>query len=793
MAYPLLLVAIFFAAGIRLASSFSLASPVWAAATVFALVPAWALFSAKKTGAALALTLGSFAVLGAGLFSSAEARFERNTLRSLPQDTYVDIAGRLIRSPGRGLDRDYLYVRAESVRVGGREIAGRGNIRISVPHSTEYPGRLAFAAQDRVVVSAQIVPPKEYRNFEEPFSRIYLKTQGLHALAATKSPLLVQPAGKARPFDPRRLISRLRQACQKRIETYFRAASPPAVLSAEGAVFEALVLGERGRMDADINRTLQQTGLYHLFAISGAHIGIVSFLLFALLKAVRFPVRASYALVLLFLVFYALLVEGRSSVVRAVVMAAAFIVGKLLWKDVHILNTIGLSAFLILLVQPFQLFDLGFQLTFAATLGIILFFAGIKAALPRLPLKIGDMFALSLAAQAAVLPLIAGSFHRVIFSGLFLNLIGIPLVGLIMAAGYIFLPISFVAPFLARPASAVLTFLVKTFLASSHLLDGARFLSTRVPTPPVAVVVAYFVFLLLLLLPSKFRRGRAVAAAGFLVSAAILVTYPFPARSPDLAVTVLDVGQGDAILVEFPGRVKMLIDGGGIPVGSFDVGESVVSPFLWNKGIKRLDYLVLTHGHPDHMFGLEAVARNFAVGEFWDTSAPAADPAYRRLKSALAGTPRRRVARGWALRRDGVTVEALAPPVGIPDGLPADNDRSLVLRIGFGRTSVLLPADIGTAAEEEILAAGLEVQSRVLKAPHHGSDSSSSPAFLERVRPEIVVVSVGRRNPSNLPHPGVLERYRNAGARVFRTDLHGAVEIRSDGRDLRIRSAAGGI
>jgi competence protein ComEC len=234
----------------------------------------------------------------------------------------------------------------------------------------------------------------------------------------------------------------------------------------------------------------------------------------------------------------------------------------------------------------------------------------------------------------------------------------------------------------------------------------------------------------------------------------------------------------------------MLVDGGGSAVGAFDVGENVVAPFLWNKGLKRLNYLVLTHAHPDHLNGLEAVARDFPVAEFWRTAGPPPpDGRYMKMEAALAKARTRLVARGDDLRRDGITIEILSPRAGLPDAGADENDRSLVLRVRYGRTAVLLAGDIGAAAEEEILAAGLDVRSQALKAPHHGSESSSSPAFLDAVGPEVIVISVGRGNSYSLPGPAVLERYRESGARVFRTDLNGAVEIRSDGRSLRLRTS----
>ncbi|MBM3310502.1 MAG: DNA internalization-related competence protein ComEC/Rec2, partial [Candidatus Aminicenantes bacterium] len=771
MAFPLFFLALAFSAGIGLGSALDFGPGPWAAAAALLLASAWALFGLKKTAAAFVLVLAAGGGLGAGWLVLSDERYEKNGLRELPAGTVVDLRGTVIRSPGRGLDRDSLTLRVQSVEVQGQARPVRGVARVSIPRSSEFPERLDVFAGDRVTVSAQISLPREYRNFSPPFSRVYLRTLGLHVQASTKSLLLVRLDRPGRPLHPLRLISRLRQALQKSLERYFPRAGEGASLSSEGAVLEALLLGERGRLDADTTRALQQTGLFHLFAISGAHIGIISFLVFALLRAVRLSARASYLSVLVLLLVYALLVEGRSSVVRAVIMAAAFILGKLLWKDAPILNTLGLSALLILLLNPFQLFDLGFQLTFAATLGIILFFPRLKKALPRLPLKVADMFGLSLAAQAAVLPLVARSFNRVIFSGLFLNLIGIPLVGLVMAAGYVFLPLSLAAPFIARPAAAALTFLVKLFMASAHLMDGLPFLSYRIPTPSGAVVAAYFAGLLALLLPSGLRAWRRAGAAVGFAAFLVLATYPFPSAVRDLTVTFIDVGHGDAVLVEFPGRAKMLVDGGGIPFGSFDVGENVVSPFLWDKGVKRLDLVVLTHPHPDHLFGLASVASNFRVGRFWETAAPPASGPYDRLKRALRNVPAKRVARGEKAFFGGVSVDVLSPPAPPPDGAPADNDLSMVIRLSHGQTSVLLPADIETAAESEILAAGLEVGAQVLKSPHHGSDSSSSAAFLARVKPDHIVVSVGRGNASNLPHPDVLERYRSLGAAVFRTDF----------------------
>jgi competence protein ComEC len=254
-------------------------------------------------------------------------------------------------------------------------------------------------------------------------------------------------------------------------------------------------------------------------------------------------------------------------------------------------------------------------------------------------------------------------------------------------------------------------------------------------------------------------------------------------------VTFIAVGQGDSILVEFPGRTRMLVDGGGLLTGTFDIGENVVSPFLWDKGIKRVDYLVLTHDHPDHAGGLKAVARNFRIGEFWEAIAPPDDPAYRELKAALAGVQTRRLVAGVSTRIGSVTVEALWPPETLPSVAPPDNDQSLVLKISLGATSVLLPADIGADVERRLLDGGVNLACTVLKAPHHGSASSSSEEFLKAAAPEIIVITVGNGNRYGFPQPAVLARYASTGARVLRTDLHGAVECTLNGSSLAVRTS----
>jgi competence protein ComEC len=253
----------------------------------------------------------------------------------------------------------------------------------------------------------------------------------------------------------------------------------------------------------------------------------------------------------------------------------------------------------------------------------------------------------------------------------------------------------------------------------------------------------------------------------------------------------LDVGQGEAILIEFPGREAMLIDGGGFAQSDFDVGEKVVSPFLWNRGLRRLDYVVLTHAHPDHILGLDAVFRNFPVTRLWRGTQALEDPYYQNLMGIIpSSTKIEDVQAGYETVISGVRLCILHPPASILNQSRAHNDHSLTILLEYHHHRFLLTGDIGSAVEEKLQTEFELVPVTFLKSPHHGSQTSSSSRFLDAVEPEIIIVSAGYHNLYGHPHPDIWQRYSRSGALRFRTDRHGAVELVSNGFSLFIRTAA---
>ncbi|MEX2221556.1 MAG: ComEC/Rec2 family competence protein, partial [Candidatus Rokuibacteriota bacterium] len=257
-----------------------------------------------------------------------------------------------------------------------------------------------------------------------------------------------------------------------------------------------------------------------------------------------------------------------------------------------------------------------------------------------------------------------------------------------------------------------------------------------------------------------------------------------------LRVTFLDVGQGDAALIELPEGPRLLVDGGPGGARRFDVGERVVAPFLWNRPLARLDVVALSHWDADHSGGLAAVLTRFHVGEFWETGRPPAGPAETLAALIRSRAPRRVLAAGQRLWLGGALITVLGPA---PGPRQAANDESLVLRLDWRGFSLLLAGDLGPRGEALLLERGGPVRALALKVAHHGSRFSSTAPFLARAGPRIAVVSVGTRNPFRHPSPDALARLEAAGARVYRTDRDGAVILETDGRVLRVTAWARGV
>jgi competence protein ComEC len=304
----------------------------------------------------------------------------------------------------------------------------------------------------------------------------------------------------------------------------------------------------------------------------------------------------------------------------------------------------------------------------------------------------------------------------------------------------------------------------------------------RVAAPSVIELAAWYAGLGALALGGPRARARA-AICGLVVMGAIALRVAAARASTSLTATFLDVGQGDACVLELPHRGVVVVDGGGSFDPGFDPGAQVIAPFLWRRGISRIDLVVLSHPHPDHANGLPFLVENFEVGEIWTNGQESRLPALVRLE-ALARSGKTRFGPPRSLALDGVSLRPLAPLDGkgrvAPDLAASENNNSLVVEVDYLGRSLLLAGDLEADGEAELARRGLGAVD-VLKVPHHGSRTSSTAPLVRALRPSVAVISVGERNRWGFPHPAVVRRYLERGTRVARTDRDGAVTVQISG------------
>ncbi len=427
------------------------------------------------------------------------------------------------------------------------------------------------------------------------------------------------------------------------------------------------------------------------------------------------------------------------------------------------------------------------------------FAAGLLVRPLRGAIYFADLILISVVLQIGMLPLLAHYFHRVALAGPAANIPAVLLTGIAVPLGFLMLATSFVSHALAGAIARLLA-LVFTLLNEIVGWFATRPISgARVPGPPLLLMLAFAAIAIALSAAIRLHwRGWYLSSISVsLFAAAVAVaTYPFsPSYAREkLEFTVLDVGQGDSLFLSFPHGRTMLVDAGGaLPNfeqsgmrSGIDVGEDVVSPYLWSRGLKKIDIVALTHAHEDHLGGLPAVLENFRVGELW-VGRDVESAAYRRVLAIARsrGVAVRRLKQGDFFSEDGVAGEVLWPD-DLSTGHAAKNDDSLVMRLTDGTESFLLAGDVERPSERKMLVEEQTVGVNFLKVAHHGSKTSTTEAFLAAAHPRFGAISVGRDNSFGHPSPEVIERLEGAGVRVFRTDRDGAITASTDGVGLRV-------
>lgn len=611
---------------------------------------------------------------------------------------------------------------------------------------------------------------------------------------------------------------------------------------ASAALISAMIVGDAAGISRETRLEFQRSGTYHVLVVSGMNVAILAVVVFWVLRRLRAGNEWATLITIVLACAYALLTDLGAPILRAVLMLSMYQVTRLLYRDGAALNAVGTAALALLVWEPRALFEPSFQLTFLSVTAI----AGIGipllertsqpylSAVRRLPLvgydqafepKIAqwrldlrliasrlqpltgrrvatfavtwiprsvlgafELIVISLLMQVSLALAMVWYFHRLPAASVLANIAVVPLTGILMPACVAAVAMSYMSSQLAVLPAAVAGWALAGITGTVHQL-GPRAADMRFATPTLAVCVVFAVAFTAAMLLA--RRSRWLCAAGLvlLFSAALWVARsepPVQHRPGALELTAIDVGQAESLLMITPEGKTLLLDAGG-PLGfsrsEFDVGEDVVSPYLWSRGIRTLDAVALSHVHSDHMGGMTAIIANFRPREIW-YGPHLPTEAFDRLLSVCrqyAVELKPRVAReefAWG----GARFQVLSPAANTEIKPREADNASLVLRVSYGQNSMLLPGDIGSKVEGGF--SSQQAAADVLKVAHHGSKNSTSPEFLLAVGPRFAVISAGTRNPFRHPRPEVLARLAEAHVRTYRTDLFGPVTFYLDGRSV---------
>ena len=613
----------------------------------------------------------------------------------------------------------------------------------------------------------------------------------------------------------------------------------------DAAMLAAMVAGDRTYLTQNLRAGFERTGSFHLLVVSGFHLAIVAAFLFWVARKLRMPRAPATLLTLAGSLSYALFTGFATPVQRALWMIAIYMLGRIIYRERNGINAVGFAALCLLVASPQSLFDSSFQMTLLAVVVIAgiaapllestvhpylvatrnlrlmeldvklpppqaqfrvylrMISQRLQAAAPqrvawslfpwcvRASLRVIELIVVCLVVELAMTLPMAVYFHRITLFALPANLLILPLLAVLLPAALFMLLLLIVWPSVAVLPAMLVALVLHLGVWLVHLFGSLALADLRIATPLPWQTGAFCILLaaaIALATATRMRWWRRSACAALLL-AGVAAVAPRPVRHPRTALLMeaIDVGQGDSLLLITPDGKSLLVDGGGFGGGpryapqNFDIGEEVVSPALWARGIRHLDAVAVTHAHSDHIGGLPSVLRNFHPAELWVGNNPSI-PAYKALlaEAAALHTRIRSFRAGDSFLFGGARIDVLAPFSDYTPGPEPSNDDSLVLHVTYGVTSVLLEGDAEAPVENEMLGEP-DLASTLLKVGHHGSNTSTQPAFLARVAPRWAVISCGLHNRYGHPREEVLEELQAAHVRTYITAVNGVTCFLLDG------------
>lgn len=782
---PILILFLPFLLGIVLADRTKLVIPIIIFVLILLLLCIVSLLYRQNRGLYLVIITLLMLIIGWMRMQFSIQEFQAQSIHTiLGQPLKGQLIGKIISSPETRLKGYRAIISVHSIIKEGSGINTNGKILFNWQDENG-----SADLGDIIQIPGTLTKADGQRNPGEFNYRDYLKPKGIAGLfyAGRKDSITVIQEASSNDFTAI-LFAKPRAAIESFFEQY---------LSIEHAgLLKGLILGLRGEIQPNVREAFADTGVVHILAVSGLHVGFVVVFLLLIARILRLKTNARLILLVIGLIYYAGLTGFKPPVVRAVLMAVLFLFATIIQRRADIYNILATAALVILVINPNVLFEIGFQLSFTAVFGIAFFYSRLSPILIPQRLKEDGGFrkiarwsleisVVSLSAQIGTLPLTMIYFERIPLLSIPANLMVIPLVQAVVILGFILVGLSLSWGLLANLLGKIISLLL--FLLTEVVSWLASFPFAKVETYQFSseiILVSFVICIILVYLMLRRQFGWVIIAVLVLLTSWV---WSKQWNKNLLTITHLDIGQGDAALIEQPGEFAFLIDAGPW-TPNYDAGERTIVPYLQRRGISKLDAIFLSHPHTDHMGGVASLLNEIPVKEIFavDPGSKKLYPDYRPVCDSLQ-IPVTYLTAGDTLNRFlPLKISILAPFSFMLEGEKFDaNNRSMVIRIEYGKSKFLFCGDVEEKAEEIIDDLGLLLDVDVLKVPHHGSKTSSTEGLLDQVKPTLAIMSVGKWNRFNHPSEVVMARYDSLDIPYVRTDLNGAVIYELDESGFR--------
>lgn len=635
-------------------------------------------------------------------------------------------------------------------------------ILINIKMSQDIP---SIKYGDSLYIEGEFKQPEEARNYKGYNYKQYLKTKKIIGTVELEKVKILKSSNGSFIHN---------------IQKYIRDTINGTLTDEEGNLLLAILLGDKDKLSEDIQESFKTSNLSHMLAVSGAHVSYIILGLTYVLQNSIIGKKNGKIVCIIFLLFFMAITNFTPSVTRACIMAILTLLSSIIYRKSDVYTNISVAALITLIFNPYSLLDLGFQLSYGGTIGIIIFIKRIqeKKSNSKVINYIKQMALVSIYANIIIIPIMMYHFNTVSFTFIISNIMASPILVIIVITGFLFIITSITAKPLTRLIAIFIKPILSILIKISQICSKLPFSNILVVTPYMFNVISYYAIILYCIKSKKNNKCKIIIGLLIVLILINFIIYIFPQK---LRIFFIDVGQGDSTLIITPDKKTVLIDGGGSD--SFDVGEKVLLPYLLDRRILKIDYVLISHFDTDHCGGILTIMEKVKVKNIIISEQAEHSENYERFKKLMIHKKIRliEVKKGDKIKIGRYSeFKILFPTSRLLSENPLNNN-SIVAQFNYNNFKMLFTGDIEKLAEQQILKTEkAEIRADILKVAHHGSKTSSIPEFIKAVRPKIALIGVGKNNTFGHPNQQTIKNLENIKCRIYRTDLQGEIIIKID-------------